>query len=79
MLGKNNEQCGYPCPIEGERSGVARAALRVLPLVPADTALKTVCTKSTFGAGFGRTTFLGARLFRLSRQAMRAPELTDGL
>ena len=47
VLGKNNEQCGYPCPIEGERSGVARAALRVLPLVPADTPLKTVCTKST--------------------------------
>jgi hypothetical protein len=29
--GKNNEQCGYPCPIEGERSGLARAALRMLP------------------------------------------------
>jgi hypothetical protein len=42
-------------------------------------AVHQIDSATQFGAGFGRTTFLGARLFRLSRQAMRAPELADGL
>jgi uncharacterized protein len=32
VLGTNNEQCGHPCPIEGERSGVARGVAHA-PLV----------------------------------------------
>jgi hypothetical protein len=45
----------------------------------AEDSLHQIDSATQFGAGFGRTTFLGARLFRLTRQAMRAPELADGL
>jgi hypothetical protein len=64
-----------------ENEAASRARRCACSPVPADTALKTFCTKSTRqpNSALGRTTFLGARLFRLSRQAMRAPELADGL
>jgi hypothetical protein len=42
----------------------------------AEDSLHQIDSATQFGAGFGRTTFLGARL---SRQARRAPELADGL
>jgi hypothetical protein len=153
VLGTNNEQCGYPCPIEGEQSGVARgvahaplvasraggdsrpdsdiyimieidpeahigvfddvvlkdhiaalfdapvdvvsreglkSCIRPAAMADAISAFKTgrhraeeslpqIDSATQFAAGVGRTTFLGARLFRLSRQAMRAPELAEGL
>jgi hypothetical protein len=39
----------------------------------AEDSLHQIDSATQFAVGVGRTTFLGARLFRLSRQAMRAP------